>query len=174
MEVRLERSGLLNWIYSSTYSVSRYRLPNSLCKYFWASIFAILIIPITYIGHIVNLIWFRKDPEDGIHGGFATFIHLIIFFIGIIPFLDNKEYTPNYLICMLVGIGILSVAVGTLFLTVWGIKSLVEYIQAYNHRRRVNKFLSEDTQQSTSVFGVIKAYTKGFFDKYCPSITWFE
>lgn len=168
---QIKKSGLLTWLYMSTYGVEKHKLTKSLCKYFWQMIFAIIIAPISFINHTCNLIFNRKEPGDGMHSGYGTVIHFVILMVGMM-ILTKNDVTPefNYLYFMLVGaigavgfIIFIGVVVGIIYLIKSGYEKLKE---SYND--------GKDTNYEEPKDNAVKSYVKGFFNKYCPKIEWVD
>lgn len=144
------------WLYKSTYN--SYILPEDYCSYFWKMCSLVLLFPFCLIGHIINLIFYYKRPEDSVAclvSGVVTF--LCFLFSGLIY--DAKSHRhSNYWLCLLdVGIGIIVIS------AILVIICYIFYLIDEWRKKRKSKPMKPN---------LIVEFIKAKKNKYCPKIDW--
>lgn len=168
------------WLIQSTFG--NYQEPNNLCEFAKKLIFSLLVIPFTWVGHLINLIRRERD----FHGGFGVLVLCIGFIVsGVLcdPGSKNSnpgmfhEYVKNWsywekisLFYFSAPISLAALALflacclGAIALCVWPFVTLQDNIR---DKRRARRGMPG---QETNNFLVL--YFRGLKEKYCVKITY--
>jgi len=146
--MNLKKNSWHSALVQSTYGEGS--LPQSLCPYFWKLLFAILVIPFTFIAHIVNLIC-----RDYVVNGTPSVIFLFLT-LAFSNFYVPKGVTYFSFWWVLWGFLTLCAVVGVVALIIW----LFCILEERSERKQAKKP------------NILVESFKAFKGKYCPKITW--
>lgn len=154
------------WLYKHSYSGT----PQTLCPYFWKLLFAIVLLPITFMGYLIPAV--RHDRNLFLHG-LVTFLIGFLIFLGFI--LGEKHYEGNILLATLYGLGtmllticIVCVAGALIAGLIFSIREAVIYIQD----KREDAYYERLAEGKEPKKYILVEWWKGFKGKYCPRINW--
>lgn len=159
--MNLNKNGKIAEFYSWSYGLdSVYDLPSSLCPFFWKSLMALLLFPLTWWTYVItfenrkNTFSKRVFSGLGFWGG-ATVIAGLLTIIISSNTLDSFLWNALLVILVLISLllFIVFVCLGT-----YGTSVGIEYIKNNETYKEVKNIVSERKQ--------------GFFENYCPKINW--
>lgn len=163
--MKLNSNSLFAKLYKFTYTTKN--LPNNLCPYFWANLWAfitfipsiILQLPALIFGNLFNMSIFKGyDTSDRINIGFKTiFTSIIILLVVIFEYNFLKAlfgaYSYEYLIAN-IALVINCVILGIILLII-----VITKIQDINYSGKLDN-------------NVLIQFIKAKYNKYCPKIDW--
>ena len=147
-------------LYRSTYGANS--LPYNICTYFWSLLFAILIAPISWIGHGINLIRRKFECKAGywaIHFIPVMLIGWAIAWEKTDPFNFWKSYGFGLLVLLVVAI-IIAALIGLAFLK----QEFEEWLDKIRDDRPKKIKIKKPNP-------LIEGF-KAFKGKYCTKIYW--
>lgn len=151
------------WIYRSSYDLTVYDLPNNLCPFFWKLVLAIIMLPLSWIGHLFNI---GRVQTKALVVGSA--ISVLIMISGMVAACqDNVKHITLKIALKYYAIGsfylvLVAVALGIVILVLCGIGHICEYIK--------DKW--QDRSYKESKPSIITTFIKAKYNKYCPKIEW--
>lgn len=180
---------MLAWFDWSNYGKGiDYKRPTTICPLFWRTLFGLIMLPLSWLGHLYNIIFLGdfkdevcSDKKSTIYPSVMVNISSLLLGILILSTIGLKlENTIlSYIYC--IGVGILGIAIliGILFLVVIiviSIGDLFNYIKRSLNKKDVKFHVDSDgelieTQRNEFLYNVGNVI-KSFKNKYCLSISW--
>lgn len=159
--MKLNQNSWYAWYYQNLYG---YKLPQSLCKFLWLEILAIILFPIIWIQVLINMCITDEERLPPIFAFLLYFLNVI----GACILAEIFKLHSSYNIIWLNFLGVVPIVIlaGVIGLIIYLIKVLVEYISDLYSRY---KPIKEYKESKPNWF---KEGIKAFFSKYCPRIDW--
>lgn len=153
------------WLYRSSYNLGTRELPNNLCPFFWKLVASIIMLPLSWIGHLFNIGDINCNAIDS-GSGVSAFIVISGL---VIAAQDNiKHFTFNlvfkYYALGILALVLIAIALGIVAGVMWVIGAIYEYIRDKWQNR---PYTYKEKQPS-----IITTFIKAKYNKYCPKIEW--
>jgi hypothetical protein len=180
---------MLAWFDWSNYGKGiDYKRPASICSLFWRTLFGLIMLPLSWLGHLYNIIFLGDFKDEVCSDNKSTvyssvMINILAPSIGLFILstigLELETTILSYIYC--IGVGILGIAIliGILFLVIlitMSIGDLFNYIKRSVTKKDIKFHVDSngeliETQRNGFLYNVGNVI-KSFKNKYCLSISW--
>jgi len=177
--MEINKKSWMVWLVKSTFNLVDWKLPKSLCTFFWTLVGAIVLQPFCWFQTVLNL-FSKEDPDDGLPVGFSIVMSVFIYIFAVASLLSSNfpiriEYTSIFSLVVAYGVGVLSmICIIALISLVVGVTKGAQWVwyRVANLKQRIfpQESYTEKKQEPSVVWEFIKAKKR----KICPLITYKE
>lgn len=153
------------WLYRNTYQGT----PKSLCPYFWKLLFAIIMLPLTWVGYLFPG---TREGKNMFLNFIITFMFMALLVVGHGVGMENYPESNSF-IATIIGLGLLtgvSLIIILAGLLIFGLIHAIREGVTYIEDKRYYKHLKELEKGKEPKKYILIEWWKAFKSKYCPKL----